>query len=99
GEGQRDRGQRLLAARQERQALQALARRARHDVESGRERILIADPGECGLAAAKQAREQLGEMPVELVESGDEPLAPLLVESPDALAQPSDRRRQVGSLV
>ena len=77
GEEQRERGQRLLAARQQRQHLQPLARRARHDLEPGVERIVVLGRGADGPAAAEEPREQLAEMLVDLLEGGEQPLAAL----------------------
>src|SRR5207244_7428882 len=83
----------------QRQGFEALARRARLDLEPRFERVVVAGPGELRLAAAEQPDKELAEMRVEIVERGGEPLAALLVERGDAAAQPSDRGSQVGTLV
>ena len=72
GEEQRERGQRLLAAREQRQHLELLARRARHDLEPGLERVFalaVIEP-QMGVAAAEEPHEQLAEMLVDLGEGG-----------------------------
>ena len=99
GEQQRERGQRLLAAGQQRERLQALARRARHDLQAGLERVVGIDQREMGAAAAEQTGEQFAEMRVDRRERGLEPLAALAVEPRDRLAQLDDRGLQVGVLV
>ena len=55
-EDQRDRGQRLLAARKQGQRLQPLARRLRHDLEPGLERIVRIDQRQMRLPAVEQGR-------------------------------------------
>src|SRR5258707_12167295 len=78
--------------------LQALARRAGQDVEAAVERVAVANPGEFRLAAAEQPRKQLREVPVQLLEGGDEPPAAFLVQRADPLPQPRDRLGQIGPL-
>ena len=58
-EDQRQRGQRLLAARQQRQRLRLLAGRLGDDFEAGLQRIVAFDQLQFGRAAAEQLREQL----------------------------------------
>ena len=100
GKEQRQRGQRLLAAREQRQRLQFLAGRARHDLEPGLERILLVALVERQMRApaAEQPHEQLAEMLVDLGEGGQQPLAAFAVQGGDALAQPRDRAGQVLAL-
>src|SRR5437868_14049112 len=98
GEDQCDRGQCLLAPRQQREVLQTLPGRARQDVEAAVERVAIADPGKLGLAAAEQALEQLAEMAVELIECREQPTTPFLVQRADALPQPRNRGGQILAL-
>ena len=99
GEEQGQRGQRLLAAREQREHLQPLARRARHDLEPGLQRIVVLGQGQMGTPAAEQPGEQLLEMLVDHLEGGQQPLAPLAVEAGDALAQPGDGADQIAALV
>ena len=61
-EDQRQRGQRLLAARQQRQRLRLLAGRLGDDLEAGFERIVAFDQVQRGFAAAEQFDEQPLEM-------------------------------------
>ena len=61
-EDQRQRGQRLLAAGQQRQRLRLLAGRLGDDFEAGFQRIVALDQLQLGLAAA----EQFGEQPLEV---------------------------------
>src|SRR5207244_288645 len=98
GEEQRQRGQRLLAAGEQRQALQLLARRARHDLEPRGQRVLALVERKMGAAAAEQRDEELAEMLVDLGEGGEQALAALMVELRDALAQAGARRRARGAL-
>src|SRR5713101_983734 len=75
GKEQRQPGQGLLAAREQRHHLQPLARRARHDLEAGLERVslrvavLALVEREKGAAAAEEPHEELAEMVVDLRES------------------------------
>ena len=98
GEDQRERGQRLLAAGEQRQRLRLLARRAGDDFEPRLERIVGFDQLQFGRAALEQGREQVLEMRVDDLESGEEPLAPFLVESLDRGAQTLDRLGQIVAL-
>src|SRR4051794_35518952 len=97
-EDQRQRGQRLLAAREKRHRLRLLAGRARHDVEAGLERILGFDELQFRRAAAEQQREQLLETRVDLLERGKQALAPLFVEIADRGAQLLDRFVEIVAL-
>ena len=83
GEDERKRGQRLLAARKKRQRLRLLAWRLSEKLESRLERILGFDQLQLGVAAFKQRREQIPEMAVDDIESGDKPFAPFLIEGAD----------------
>ena len=58
GEDQRHRGQRLLAAGQQRHGLRLLAGRAGEDLQARLERIVGFDQLQLGRAAAEQVREQ-----------------------------------------
>ena len=62
GEDQRQRGERLLAAGEQRQRRRLLARRLRQDFEAGFERIVALDQLQFGGAAAEQLGEQLLEI-------------------------------------
>ena len=57
-EHQRDRRERLLAARQQLNALQPLARRRGDDVDAALERIVLVEQREAGAAAAEQRAER-----------------------------------------
>ena len=65
-EDQRQRGQRLLAAREQRQRLRLLAGRLGDDLEAGFQRIVALDQVQRGFAAA----EQFGEQPLEVAVDG-----------------------------
>src|SRR5262245_7961227 len=58
-EHQRDGGQCLLAAGQQLDALQALPRRLRDDLDAALERIVFVEQREAGAAAAEQGAERL----------------------------------------
>ena len=64
-EHQRDRRQRLLAARQQLHALQALAGRLRDDLDAALERIVLVEQRQAGAAAAEQRAERLLEVAVD----------------------------------
>src|SRR6266404_5508826 len=66
-----------LGAREQRQALQPLARRARHHLEPGTQRILTLVEREMGPSAAEEGDEELAEMLVDLGEGGKQALAAL----------------------
>src|SRR5258707_4497774 len=80
GEEQGERGERLLAARKQRQALQFLARRARHDLQPGGQRVLALIERKMRAAAAEQRDEELAEMLVDLGEGGQQALAAFVAE-------------------
>ena len=61
-EHQRDGGQRLLAAREQLDALQALARRLRDDLDAALERVVLVEQREAGAAAAEERAERLLEV-------------------------------------
>ena len=86
-EDQRDRGQRLLAARKQGQRLQSLARRLGIDLKPGFERIVAVDQRKVGLSAFEQLGEQPLEVGVDRLERGAQPLAALAVEVADRTAQ------------
>src|SRR6202020_1904747 len=62
------------------------------------ERIIGFDQLQLSLAALEQGRKQILEMVVDDVESGDEPLAPLLIEGANRAAQALDRFGQIVAL-
>ena len=97
-EDQRQRGQRLLAAGQQRQRRGLLAGRLGEDLQARFERIVVLDQLQFGGAAAEQLGEQPLEVRVDRRERGQQPLARLLVQADDALAQPRDRLDQVVAL-
>ena len=98
GEDQRQCGERLLAAGQKRQRRRFLARRLRHDLQAGFERIFAFDQLQLGIAAAEQFGEQLLEIGVDRRERRQQALARLAVEAVDALPQPPDRLDQIVAL-
>ena len=98
GEDQRERGQRLLAAREQRQRLRFLAGRLGDKFEPGFERIVGFDQLKLGLAALEQGLEQVLKVAVDDFEGGDEPLAALLVEAADGGPEPLDRLGQIIAL-
>ena len=93
-EDQGDGGQRLLAARQQGQRRQPLARRLGHDLQPGLERIVALDQLEMRLAAVEQGREQAAEMAVDLLIGFEQPDAAFAVEAADRAAQAVDRLGQ-----
>jgi len=96
GEDQRDRGQRLFAARKQGQRLQPLARRLGEDLQPGFQRVVAVDQREVRLPPFEQAGEQAPEMGIDLLEGGAQPFAPLAVEVADRTAQAGDRLGQLG---
>ena len=97
-EQQGDRRERLLAAGEQRQALEPLARRARHDFQAGIERVVRFGQRQMGAAAAVEAGEQGLEMPVDGVEGVEEPRPAFAVQGGDRPAEPLDRADQVVAL-
>ena len=96
-EHQRDRGQRLLAARELVNAAVALARRARHDGDAGRQHV-FADQLQVRVAAAEQLREFVLEAVVDAVERVLEARARFLVDLAHRLFERGQRRGDVGVL-
>src|SRR6185295_14934077 len=94
---QRDRGERLLAARKEMDARVSLARRVRHHLYPGIE-DLFAGHEELRLAAAEEHGEQRAEMAVHAVEGLAQQLAGLAVDAPDGVLQRLHRLLEVGGL-
>ena len=82
-EDERHRGQRLFAAGQQRHGHGLLAGRARKNVEPRLQGIIAFDELQFRRAAVEQQREQLLEMGVHLVEGGEQPFAPFLVQACD----------------
>ena len=93
------RGQRLLAARQQRQGCRLLAGRLGDDLEPAFQRVLGLDHLEPRLAAAEQRGEQALEVAVDGVEGGLQAAAALVVDLGDAGAQLGDGRLDVGLLL
>ena len=73
---------------------EALARRLRHDLEPGLERIVGFDQLEMRLAALEQGGEQAAEMAVDVLEGGEQAGAALAVQAADRAAQAVDRLAQ-----
>src|SRR5690606_22002737 len=94
-EDQRDGGQRLFAARQQRERAEALARRLRHDFEPGFERIVRIDELEMRLPAVEQRREEALKMAVHRLERREQPRATFAVEAADRTAEAVHRLRQL----
>src|SRR5436190_5020209 len=86
--------QRLLAAREQRDVRDALARRARHDRDAGVEQV-VADKLEVGVAAAEQAREELADARVDAIERLLEARARLAVDLLDRALERIQRLGQV----
>src|SRR2546427_3604444 len=82
-EHQRDRGERLLAARQQLDALEALARRLRDDFDAALERIVLVEEREAGAAAAEERAEGFLEVDVDRGERVGEATARRLVDALD----------------
>ena len=97
-EDQRHCGQRLLAARKQRQRRRLLARRLGDDLQAAFERILALDHFQARLAAAEQRREQLAEVRVDRLEGVLQPLVRLAIELADGAAQLGDGVLDVGLL-
>src|SRR5690606_2956018 len=86
-----ERGQRLLAAGEQRQRRRLLAGRPRDDLETTFERVLLAlDHFEPCLAAAEQRAEQALEVTVHLIEGLAEALLRLAIELTDGATQLMD---------
>ena len=96
-EHQRDRSQRLFAAGEERNRADALARRARHDGDAGREQV-IAGQLQIGVSAAEQTREQLLDAGIDAIERFLEARARFLVDLADRAFERFERGRKVGEL-
>src|SRR5262245_40472666 len=97
-EHQRDGGERLLAAREELHALQALAGRLRDDLDAALERIALVEQREAGAAAAEQRAEHLLEVLVDGGERLAEALAGRLVDALDRFARLRDRLDEILAL-
>ena len=82
-EHQRDRGERFFAARQQLDALEALARRLRDDFDAALERIVLVEEREAGAAAAEERAEGFLEVDVDRGERFDEAPARRLVDALD----------------
>lgn len=91
GKDQRQRGQRLLTARQQCDRLRLLARRLGDDVEAGIERIIGIDQGQFGLAATKKLGKQFLELFVHPIKGFQELHPAFAVERRDGTAQLGDR--------
>src|SRR5690606_41256373 len=86
-EHQRRRGQRLLAARQQLDVLQALARRLRDDVDAALEDVLLVEQHEARTSAPEQGGEHLLEVGVDCRERLLEALTRGLVDAVNRLAR------------
>src|SRR5262249_31786959 len=98
GEHQRHRGEGLLAARKELNALQALARRRGDDVDAALERVAFVEWYQAGLAVAVERGERPGEV---LVDDGERLLEALprrLVDLADRLVGRRNRVDEVLAL-
>src|SRR5712692_6205393 len=96
-EDERDRGERLLAAREELDRLILLAWRLREDLQASVEHLLAGEPQAC-LPAAEERREHLLEVRVDRVEGFLQELARLAVDALDRGLQRLHRLREVGGL-
>jgi hypothetical protein len=99
GEDQGERGQRLLAARQQRQRRGLLAGRLGDDLEPTLQRVLGFQHFQPRLAAAEQRREKALEMPVDRIEGCLQAGAAFGVDLRDARAQLGDGRLDVALLL
>ena len=96
GEEEGQRGQRPLPSGEERQLLQALARRLRQDLHAGVERVLhLVLEAESGAAAREELAEELLEIDGHRLEDGAETIVDLLLQPPAQLEQLSRRVLQV----
>ena len=95
-EDQRDRGERLFAAREQGQRLQALAGGLGKDLKARFQWIVAVDQREVRRAAFEQLGEQPLEVRVDRFERGAQPLPPFAVEVADRAAQAADRLGQFG---
>ena len=97
-EHQRDRGQRLLAAGEQLDALQALARRLRDDLDAALDRVVLVEQGQPGASAAEERAEDLLEVTVDGGERLGEPLPGRFVDALDGLGGLGNRVDQVLAL-
>ena len=95
GEDQRQGSEGLFAARQQRQGLQALARRAGEYLQPRFERIFRFGEGEARFPAFEQLGEKLLEIGVHFFKRGQQPFATFLVQALDAPAQTLDGAGEV----
>ena len=98
-EHQRRRGQRSFAARQQRQPLLLLARRARHDLHARRRDVLRIGQHQLGRSAREQFLEHALELFGDLLERLAERRLHQLIEFDDDLIQLLDRLFQVRRLL
>src|SRR4029079_13134061 len=94
-EEQRDGREGLLAARQEHQALQALARRLDVDLQTAVEGILVLHEADVAASAAEEQGERLVEVGADGFEGLDEALARGPVDAADRLLEGLDRVGEV----
>ena len=97
-EHQRDRGERLLAAREQLNALQPLARRLRDDLDAALERIGFVEQRQPGAAATEQRAERLLKIAVDGEERFRETLTRRFVDPPDRFARLRDRFDEIVAL-
>ena len=93
-----ERGERLLAAREQLNRLVALAGRLGGDVDPGLQRVVLVHQIEARGAAAEEVREGLGEDLVDLLEGVDESLGAGGVDLADGLAQALEGVHQIAAL-
>src|SRR5439155_23292814 len=94
-EHQRDGGQRLLAAREQLDALKPLAGRLRDDLDAALERIVLVEQRQPRAPAAEQRAEGLLEVAVDRRERLGEALARRLVDALDRFGRLRDRVDEV----
>ena len=98
GEQEGQRGQRALAARQQRQLLDVLARRLGLDLDAGVEQVVGLGEPQPALAAREQRLEQLLEVLGDVGEGGGEDVDDLVVDGPDDLGELAAARLDVVEL-
>src|SRR5207245_6768092 len=97
-EHQRNGGERLLAAGEQLDALQALARGLRDDLDAALERVGLVEQGQPGAAAAEECAEGLLEVAIDRRKRVGEAPARRLVDAPDGFGRQRDRIDQVLAL-
>src|SRR5262249_35683425 len=98
GEEQRQAGESALAAREQRDGLEALAARLRHELDPGVERVaarLGLDQPQLGTASLEEPLEESAEVTVDLFERLDEAVLRRARHAAQRLVQVLDRRREI----